>query len=308
MISGVRKLQILWHSLKAGVRSGIRTAKEVAASRFYRPGEHPDDHLGWLFTREMVRAQSEQIHQVFGKCDSGISLEKALTGFPGREYGERVVEYPYVADWMQRKGFSGSICDVGCVLNNEVIAGRVSSRFREVWFCNPAVEPITLDPPVNYHISPLDKAFPDGSKFDAVTCLSTIEHIGYDNSQYGANLPAELKEPSDKPFLDALEKLVSLVKPGGHLLVSVPFGQREVRIHRKTKKLAFQVFDSSSLEAGKKLLKSHGLEVEAVVYAAREDGWLPVAPDTQGLRYGGGLPAAGAVLLMECRIPALPAS
>jgi SAM-dependent methyltransferase len=64
--------------------------------------------------------------------------------------------------------------------------------------------------------------FPSGS-FDLVLALSFIEHIGRDNSLYFARREAA----SQTGDLDAARSLFHLLRPGGRLLVTVPFGGLE---------------------------------------------------------------------------------
>ena len=58
--------------------------------------------------------------------------------------------------------------------------------------------------------------------FDLVICISTIEHIGRDNTHYG--LPQERDLAGDVATLRELERILV---PGGRLLITVPFGRAE---------------------------------------------------------------------------------
>src|SRR5439155_22950591 len=57
--------------------------------------------------------------------------------------------------------------------------------------------------------------------FDVIFCISTLEHIGADNTRYGA---AEGRDPNGP--LDALRELRRVVTRGGRMPVTVPGGQR----------------------------------------------------------------------------------
>jgi SAM-dependent methyltransferase len=58
--------------------------------------------------------------------------------------------------------------------------------------------------------------------FDLIWCISTIEHLGMDNSGYTNNF---LKE---KGIVNkALKEMLRILKPGGDILITVPFGRFE---------------------------------------------------------------------------------
>jgi O-antigen chain-terminating methyltransferase len=58
--------------------------------------------------------------------------------------------------------------------------------------------------------------------FDIIWCVSTLEHVGMDNSVYTENFVR-------RPGMDAaaLDEMIRLLAPGGMLLVTVPFGLYE---------------------------------------------------------------------------------
>jgi len=117
---------------------------------------------------------------------AGESIESIIgSGYRGLDFGERVVEYPAVVDWLQQCPQGCDLLDVGCTLNNAIIAEPLLQCCRQIMFCNPALErKIQIQNPVFYHLASLECALPFGPRFSLVTCLSTLEHIGYDNSQF----------------------------------------------------------------------------------------------------------------------------
>jgi O-antigen chain-terminating methyltransferase len=59
--------------------------------------------------------------------------------------------------------------------------------------------------------------------FDLIWCVSTIEHVGRDNTRYG--LPPEPPDPDAD--LVTLNEMARVLQPFGRLLISVPLGRRE---------------------------------------------------------------------------------
>jgi ubiquinone/menaquinone biosynthesis C-methylase UbiE len=66
--------------------------------------------------------------------------------------------------------------------------------------------------------------FRDGI-YDTIICISTLEHVGMDNSRYGAE-PTVRSDPASA-LHDAVAELKRVLAHGGALLVTVPYGQPE---------------------------------------------------------------------------------
>ena len=135
---------------------------------------------------------------------------------------ERVVEYP----WLVSRGLRGRTLDAGSVLNHRGILTRVRPLLDELHI-------VTLVPErrsypklgVSYAYADLrDLPYPDG-RFDTVVCVSTLEHVGMDNSGYGSGT-ARSEDPR-REVESAVRELRRVVAPGGRLLVTVPFGDPE---------------------------------------------------------------------------------
>lgn len=62
---------------------------------------------------------------------------------------------------------------------------------------------------------------PEGS-FDLIWCISTLEHVGMDNSGY-----TETFATGSHMAAQAIKEMVRLTAPGGHVLITVPYGRYE---------------------------------------------------------------------------------
>lgn len=128
--------------------------------------------------------------------------------------------------------------------------------------------------------------------FDVAFCVSTLEHIGRDNTVYGL-----AAERDARGMTAALRELRRVLARGGRLLITVPCGEIDDQAWQ------VQLDDRNWLE----LFRGAGFVVfEHEVYELEEEGWRS-APEFRatGVRYGSRGPGASAVLCAELH-PARP--
>lgn len=131
--------------------------------------------------------------------------------------------------------------------------------------------------------------------FDLIFAISVIEHIGRDNSVYGG------REQPTRQFgdLQAAAGLASLLRPGGRLLITAPFGRLEDHGW-------FIQFDLRRIQAlTQALLESSSCQLTlAEYYAYATYGWIgPVDPAALcQVEYRTGF-SAGAVACLEFTRP-----
>jgi glycosyltransferase involved in cell wall biosynthesis/SAM-dependent methyltransferase len=61
--------------------------------------------------------------------------------------------------------------------------------------------------------------------FDLIVCISTLEHVGFDNTRYG--MPYQDKDAGGQ--WSTLQEIARVLAPHGRVLISIPFGRREER-------------------------------------------------------------------------------
>jgi SAM-dependent methyltransferase len=132
-----------------------------------------------------------------------------------------------------------------------------------------------------------DLPFEEAS-FDLAVCLSTLEHVGLDNSVYGAG-----EERDESGQETALRELHRVLGRDGRLLVSVPTGERDDQGWQ----LQRPPLDWIALFEG-----SGFVVFEDELYVHDIDGWRTgTLAEAEAARYGSSGPGAGAVLLAELR-------
>jgi len=121
--------------------------------------------------------------------------------------------------------------------------------------------------------------------FDLVICISTLEHIGRDNTVYGVHT-----ERDEAGISAALTEMGRVLTRHGRLLVTVPTGDREDRTD----------FLQATPDEWCAIFRAACFDCDYIVYELTENGWRHTPSfDPVGVGYGSRGPAASAVLCAE---------
>jgi hypothetical protein len=156
-------------------------------------------------------------------ADAPAWMSAGSGGLYGRGLDERVIEYPWVH---ARLGLGERLLDVGSTLNTRFHTRLVRERFRHVAFLNPYRDDgyRSRAEGVSYVCSDIRSHGLRRGSFDRITCISTLEHVGCDNSRYGGPVVAASREDARRARADAMRTMRELLAPSGRLLLTVPFG------------------------------------------------------------------------------------
>ena len=250
----------------------------------------------WYYLDDIVKRDA-LLRDIYQKIDSGQTWLEAIRNPEALNHGERVAEYAFIASYL-KKNKPLSILDVGCVLNNTVIADYIEQQSR-IYFLNPAFETVHYKE-YGYFKFPLsDWHLP--LTFSLVTCLSTIEHIGFDNSRYGVN---EVDQGWDWPrcieeVVRSIEILYSTTEPGGTIIASCPYGREEfVLMPPETGVRTAQVLHVGHVEA---LRKNFGRRINITTLRLSEHGWNTCNPEARFQQYGTIGPGASGLILIDAK-------
>jgi 2-polyprenyl-3-methyl-5-hydroxy-6-metoxy-1,4-benzoquinol methylase len=126
------------------------------------------------------------------------------------DVNERVGEVPYVFGRLATLPRGSKVLDVGCC--ESIVSFSLASMGYSVTALDP--RPYPFEHP-NLRVVTMGAEDFDEGDFDAVVLLSTIEHLGV--GAYGLN-------EAERLDLRAMAHLRDLLRPGGRLVLTTPFG------------------------------------------------------------------------------------
>ena len=199
---------------------------------------------------------NDEVMRVF---DTGQQLP---LGF-GSRMDERVVEYPWVLSRLGRYEHRLRVLDAGSTLNYETILRHPAVKKHKWSILTLAPETECFwDEGISYLYEDLRSLPCKDGWFDAITCISTIEHVGMDNMLVTMEKSHRENRPQD--FLRAVREMRRVLKPGGALFLTVPFGRYEQHGWQ-------QQFDSSMLAA--LISEFRPQKMEKTFFRYTEKGW-----------------------------------
>lgn len=159
------------------------------------------------------------------ECMTGFAV--ALPGFLPQGYGvgldERCIEWPWA---MAHLGDATRILDAGSALNHPHILSLPIWRGRKLDIFTLAPETACeWQRGISYLYGDLRQLPYRSEEFDCVISISTLEHVGMDNSAFSGQ--EKHKEHATEDILLVLAEWRRILKPGGCLLLTVPYGRYE---------------------------------------------------------------------------------
>jgi SAM-dependent methyltransferase len=188
-----------------------------ALRRYYESGQIPWSE-GYDIAHDKLIATT---------LDDGALLDTFAAG--GRlphGYGigidERCVELPWV--FANIRGVSGKILDGGSSLNYPFIVERILTEDRKLHVLTLSPEEYCFaNRGVSYLYDDLRRIPIVDEFYDCVLCISTLEHVGFDNAFFTNRFADREHRPSD--YLLACREMFRVLRPGGGLFITVPFGR-----------------------------------------------------------------------------------
>jgi len=201
---------------------GSRRRLGALLERLALPGYYRRGRIPW--TPGYVAHREALVRRVF----RDVALMRAFAGgaaLPagyGARCDERVVEYPWVMAHLPQTG--AELLDAGSALNFGYLLDAPPLRASRVTIFTLAPEGEYRRPNTRYLYGDLRRSgLPDGG-FDIIVSISTLEHVGMDNTRlYTGDAAKNESRPDD--YIAVVSEFNRLLRPGGRALITVPYGR-----------------------------------------------------------------------------------
>lgn len=198
-----------------------------------------------------------QDHALMARFRAGDALPE---GF-GTRLDERVVEYPWL--FSRLPADAEMMLDAGSVLNFDFLLELPMLDNKTIVIYTLEPEGVVGKASVSYIYGDLRQTILRDNLFDVIVCMSTLEHVGMDNTMLYAQR-TRFHEAQTSDYRDVIIEIKRMLKPAGKLFLTVPFG--------KYKNHGWmQQFNAKMIDDVIRLFAP--AEFEAVYYRYTEKGW-----------------------------------
>jgi SAM-dependent methyltransferase len=223
-----RAIQLLEEALHGLKRATLaEAAKEIAELQpekvplKHRLRAEKDELVRHALLEELRRQREHHVAELIAA--KAVRWDAELPEHPpvGTGMDERAVELPLAFE------FLGSdpnewVLDAGASLNLRLVRtllGATAPRIVHLTQTSDREIPLFDRDRAGYVFADIRRLPFQKHWFDRVLCVSTLEHVGMDNTRYGAP-----RERDPEAYLAALHELRRVLRPGGTLFLTVPVG------------------------------------------------------------------------------------
>ena len=203
------------------------------------------EYFKWMKIDQLINSKSRKL-----KIDGIYNLD------------ERVIEYKWIFNELKKSKKIFNLLDAGSTLNFPQIINKIKLRYKITIQTLYPENYAFYEDGVSYIYEDLTKKNFNKNFFDIITCISTLEHVGYDNSKYNIDSKKTFKKNNSQDYLKVIENFKFSLKKKGLLLITMPYGT-----YREFNNL--QVFDDRKI---KKIINKFNPQKFYLRYATYNNG------------------------------------
>jgi SAM-dependent methyltransferase len=219
----------VWAYLRPSARRVKRVLERISQPVFkLRGSKH--NQFGYFYAKQAAIEKA---------LLNGVDTDSLPVAY-GISIDERVVEYPWLLSRLPDR--PGKLLDAGSALNHDFVLSHARLAKKELFISTLAPESdASWRSGVSYVYEDFRHSCFRDDFFDWIACISTLEHVGLDNTLL-YTVDATKQEAFSGDAHLALAELKRMLAPGGTLFLTFPFG--------KAQNFGwFQVFDSAGVDA-----------------------------------------------------------
>lgn len=216
-------------------------------------------------------------------------------------FDERLVEYPLFCKWLDELSVVNTLLDMGMTTNNSGVKEYVEKHVTNLVFINPSPdEEILANVPYELHSIDFQDRLrvEDSNRVDALVSISTIEHVGFSNLQYGSDQKPQFRWPTGRTLMQLARYIDGNLDNKGNFFVTFPIGRAQLNLHPGSLRFASQTFGRAATQEFIQSLQEFGFEVELNWWSKRDEDFVKNKDSAWSTRYGRHAVAANAVAII----------